>query len=151
MYDEEFLNKVYQLNSSITNYHRLLHIYLMKTSKVSLTWAQLFLLQILKEDGPSNPSTIAGKMGVTLGAITSLADKLVNQGLISRERSSDDRRRVKISLTKEGEELYQEAVHEYARNIVRVLSVLSLEEVEAMKAVYQKLTKNLNEIIDREK
>lgn len=47
-------------------------------------------------------SMLAREVGHDKGAMTRLVDQLVERGLVERERDSDDRRVVNLSLTEEG-------------------------------------------------
>ncbi|MBV7380332.1 MarR family winged helix-turn-helix transcriptional regulator [Maritimibacter dapengensis] len=67
-----------------------------------LTAAQFRALQIVGEKGWETPTAIASRMGVSQATITTLTDKLVKAGLVSRERSERDRRQTNVTLTEAG-------------------------------------------------
>jgi DNA-binding MarR family transcriptional regulator len=48
------------------------------------------------------PSALAAKMGMTKGAISKLADRLVDKRLVARTESREDRRAHRLSLTATG-------------------------------------------------
>lgn len=62
-------------------------------------------------------SSIAKKMGVTVGTLTTAINSLVKKGYVNRTRSSKDRRVVLISLSEKGERafLYQRGFHDKLR------------------------------------
>lgn len=65
------------------------------------------------------------KLCVTLSTVSTLADQLVINGLLNRERRSDDRRLVELSLTKTGYELLKDIFkyrYTLARNILEKMS-----------------------------
>jgi long-chain acyl-CoA synthetase len=68
---------------------------------LELSLAQYRLLGNLS-DGPSQASTLAERLIVSRPSITALADGLVERGLVSREGSEGDRRRVMHVLTAAG-------------------------------------------------
>ncbi len=69
-----------------------------------LTPSQLLVLQILSERGGEVSVGEVSKMTQLKHAtITSLVDKLVARGLLSRRRCEDDRRRVWLTLMPEGQ------------------------------------------------
>ncbi|MEL6857604.1 MAG: MarR family transcriptional regulator [Pseudomonadota bacterium] len=69
-----------------------------------LTPSQLLVLQILSERGGEVSVGEVSKMTQLKHAtITSLVDKLVARGLLSRRRCQDDRRRVWLTLMPEGQ------------------------------------------------
>lgn len=67
----------------------------------TVTVPQCVVLQELLR-GPADVSTLAKTMGVTNSAMTRLLDGLEKRAYVRRERSSEDRRRVELSLTEEG-------------------------------------------------
>ncbi len=67
-----------------------------------LTAVQIRVLQIVAETGTSTPKALSTRMGVSQATITTLIDRLVAKGLVSRQRSESDRRQTNIFLTDEG-------------------------------------------------
>jgi len=67
-----------------------------------LTAVQIRVLQIVAETGASTPKALSTRMGVSQATITTLIDRLVAKGLVSRQRSEADRRQTNIFLTDEG-------------------------------------------------
>lgn len=55
-------------------------------------------------------SQIATNLSITMGGVTSAVNNLVNKGYVIRERDAEDRRFVKIALTKSGKLAYR--IHE---------------------------------------
>ncbi len=56
----------------------------------------------LRESGEMTMSVLSKELGVTMGAGTNVADKLVDAGLVERRRDETDRRVVKVKLTAKG-------------------------------------------------
>ncbi len=70
-----------------------------------LTMPQLRILFTLAHKGELTVSSIAKQLGVKIPNVTFILDNLVEQDLVSRERSEDDRRLVMVSLTNKGRRL----------------------------------------------
>lgn len=71
-----------------------------------LTPSQYNVLRILRGAGVPLPSLeIADRLIQVVPAITGLIDRLEQQGLVARQRSSDDRRVVHVDLTAKGRTL----------------------------------------------
>jgi long-chain acyl-CoA synthetase len=64
---------------------------------------------ILLSDGSAVSSDVAERLAVSRPTVTSVVDGLVNRGLVERRHSEDDRRRVSLTLTKEGREILARA------------------------------------------
>ncbi|MTI81155.1 MAG: MarR family transcriptional regulator [Firmicutes bacterium] len=131
--------KIQQLDQKMELAHRLFHTYLSDSTNISLSLAQMFLLKLLSEKGTCTPSSIAQEMGVTSGAITSLADRLHKQELISRERSESDRRVVMIKLTSKGEEAFKAVDAERMKRVVEIFSQLTEKDIDDLIRIYDKL------------
>ncbi|MDN3920601.1 MarR family winged helix-turn-helix transcriptional regulator [Roseateles violae] len=74
----------------------------LRLAKDGLTHAQWVPLLILRLGGPSPVASLARELETDTGAMTRLLDRLEAKGLCLRERSSEDRRVVMVSLTEEG-------------------------------------------------
>jgi DNA-binding MarR family transcriptional regulator len=65
--------------------------------------------QVLVEIGRGAPLSLvelAGKLGLEKSTVSRLVDALVDEGLVERAESADDRRYVALGLTAEGKELF---------------------------------------------
>lgn len=67
-----------------------------------VTVAEWVFLRALHDEEPMAPSMLAEKMGMTKGAISKLADRLLEKGLIERTDNPEDRRAHNLSLTDTG-------------------------------------------------
>ena len=66
--------------------------------------AEWALLRVLYDQASLPPSQAAATMGVTRGAVTRLADRLIGKGLIVRAASQEDGRAQTLALTPRGRE-----------------------------------------------
>lgn len=91
----------------------------------SLSQNQLILLLQLKIKGGMRATEIADFFSVTPGAVTSMCDKLEKLNLLQRIRENEDRRVVKMALTRDGEskvkEIFLKFPQEKITNIAEVL------------------------------
>ncbi|MRI34978.1 MarR family transcriptional regulator [Endozoicomonas sp. OPT23] len=74
-----------------------------------LTPAQLMLMQTVREKFRLTTGELAKEMALTQATVTSILDRLERKELIARERGTDDKRKVWISLTDDGVELMKGA------------------------------------------
>ena len=79
-----------------------------------------------------NMSSIAKKLNITVGTLTTAVNSLVNKKYAVRRRSEEDRRVVFVSLTEKGERAYRH--HEdYHRQMTRaILEKLEAEELPVL-------------------
>jgi len=97
---------------------------------VDLTLPQFRVLSILAE-GSSAASGLADRLAVRRPSITALIDGLVARGLVDRRQEEDDRRKVALRLTKEGERILGEADRAVDEYIAALAGYLPTKE-EAM-------------------
>jgi DNA-binding MarR family transcriptional regulator len=69
-------------------------------------------------------STVAGFLGVAPTTMTSLLDRLVKRGLVHRERPETNRRAVALTLTVEGDALFQAILTQDYANMIAMLAAL---------------------------
>jgi len=72
-------------------------------SQAGLTPSQLLVMQILKERGETSAGEVSSLTQLKHATITSLVDKLIARGLMTRRRCEEDRRRVWLTLLADGE------------------------------------------------
>src|SRR5208282_1248591 len=78
------------------------HAFARKLAAKDVTVAEWALLRMLYGKEPTPPSRLADQMGLTRGAVSKLADRLIAKGLMNREASLDDGRAQTLGLTAKG-------------------------------------------------
>ncbi len=77
------------------------HAFSLKLAARGVTVAEWVVLRQLF-DAESAPSALADRLGMTRGAISKLADRLIAKDLITRRPSAGDRRFQTLALTRQG-------------------------------------------------
>ena len=92
-------------------------------------------------------SQVARKLGITVGTLTVSVNNLVRKGYVNRVRNNEDRRVVKLALTKKGRLLYR--LHDkFHRDMVKeTIEEMSEEEAE----ILMRGLKNLHGFLERTK
>ena len=115
-------------------------------SRFDLTVPQYTLLFSLFHLERCKMSELARELGITMGAATSIVDRLIKAGLVKRERSTEDRRLVLVSLSKKGRRMVEE-VHKVTLGLMtRLLSRLSAKEREAFLSAYEKMSREIESL-----
>jgi DNA-binding MarR family transcriptional regulator len=92
------------------------------------------------EGGKLRMSELADRLLLSRSGITRLADRLERQGLIARERCSDDGRGLFAMLTEPGRELVLRARPAHLAGVRRrFLDPLDPAEVDALGAIWKRL------------
>ena len=79
----------------------------MKTA--GLTAPQMLILQTLRDQGDAIISDVANQISLSQATVTSILDRLEKRGLVMRERSRQDKRKVFACLTEAGNDLIRNA------------------------------------------
>ena len=74
-----------------------------------LTYPQYLVLLVLWEHDGLTVSALGERLHLNSGTLTSLLKRMELSGLLARERSSEDERRVLVSLTAQGKKLKKRA------------------------------------------
>jgi MarR family transcriptional regulator, 2-MHQ and catechol-resistance regulon repressor len=106
-----------------------------------LTVSQFGVLETLYHLGPLCQYEIGEKLLRSGGNITLVIDNLEKQGLVRRQRETEDRRKVTVSLTEAGTTLIQRIFPQHLEQIVRQMSLLSPQEQETLGEICKKLGK----------
>lgn len=77
--------------------------------RCALTTAQAAVLELVRKAPGASQRDLARQLGINESAMTGMAGRLENAGLISRERSDSDGRTFVLNLTARGEEMVARA------------------------------------------
>lgn len=81
------------------------HAFARKLAAKGVTVAEWAMMRELYSVDPLGPSRLAETMGLTRGAISKLADRLISKELVSYEQRTDDARAHTLTLTPAGRRL----------------------------------------------
>ncbi len=87
-----------------------------------VTLPQYRALVVLASRGPQKVADIAVELGVAPSTGTRMCDRLIRKGLIRRERSSADRRVVRLTLTAAGGHLVDRVMRYRRRELAAVVA-----------------------------
>lgn len=94
-----------------------------------LTFSQLRLLFLLREQGPVTMSGLAEALAVTAATASGVVERIERRGLVERRHRPDDRRVVECVLTEAGERLVREMAGARLDALRAMLAVLTPEEL----------------------
>jgi DNA-binding MarR family transcriptional regulator len=109
-----------------------------------VTLQQVLLLSRLRQTSPSSASDLAGRLNLSLPAVSQAVDRLVRLKLVTRMEDLADRRKKKIATTSKANALLVRLTDARAREYSAGLSILSdgtLKRLEhALKEVLHQLS-----------
>ena len=113
-----------------------------KKRGISYSWL-LILDMILRATDDIEPAMISDSLFIPRQTITSLLDQMEKSGLIVRERSQTDRRRVNLSLTKKGHETSVGILKELAVHENVIVGEISREKMAVFNEIYADIVSRL--------
>ena len=116
------------------------HAFSLKLAAVGVTVAEWVVLRELY-DGESAPSALADRIGMTRGAISKLADRLIAKGLIVRRAGAGDRRFQSLALTARGRALTPKLAALADENDREFFAGLDLEARETIAAAMKEIVR----------
>lgn len=100
---------------------------------------QVELLEILASKGAQKMSDLAAELGISLGAVTALADRMARAGMIERQRSTSDRRVILLVLTEHGNRILEEISETRSLVMGRYFGKLTEAEMAQMEDLCRKM------------
>ncbi len=116
-----------------------------KVAEYDLTAPQFGVLEALLHLGPLSLGELAEKLLVTGGNVTYVMDRLESQGLVTRERSGNDRRVIRAHLTPKGKATIEAVFPGHVEFLEGLSSVLDPEEKEELRELLKKLGKSIGD------
>ncbi len=90
---------------------------------------QLYILTLIQERGPRTVSEIAALLSISVPSASSILDRMEEHGLVTRVRDEEDRRVVRVTITDAGRQAFTQVGGLHRDRIMRLLEVLSDDEV----------------------
>jgi DNA-binding MarR family transcriptional regulator len=115
------------------------HAFAAKVAAKDVTVAEWVVMRSLYGTGPKAPSRLAAEIGMTRGAITKLADRLIAKSLIVRRSSTEDGRSQTLSLTKRGNELVPDLAALADRNDAEFFNHLPPDDRRRLEQLLKRL------------
>ncbi len=110
-----------------------------KVETEGVTVAEWAFMRALYGMDPTPPSVLANRMGMTKGAISKLADRLLAKGLIERTESANDKRVHSLCLTRKGKVKVPVLASLADENDVEFFGVLTEEEHKKLDRILKVL------------
>ncbi|MEV6030849.1 MarR family transcriptional regulator [Nonomuraea sp. NPDC052116] len=98
----------------------------------NLTMRQLHVIMLLAFNGSASGQELAHHLGVSLGTVTGLVDRLVAHGLVTRHEDPHDRRVRRAELSPAGTALIEEIHNAGLEHYRRILDHLDTETLRSL-------------------
>lgn len=104
----------------------------------TLTMQQFKVVMILSLYQSASGQELARRLGVGLGTVTGIVDRLVARRLVARHEDPDDRRIRRVELTPAGRELADQVVHAGQSRVRAVLELLDTDTLHTFESVMRR-------------
>ena len=135
--DQQLCFALYRASQAVTASYR------QHLADVGLTYTQFLVMLVLWESGETSVGALSAKLGLDSGTLTPLLKRLEQRGLVSRRRTPEDERVVRVDLTAEGRALRKPV--DAARMKVAADTGLSMDEVTRLRGELQRLWEHMEE------
>jgi DNA-binding MarR family transcriptional regulator len=109
--------------------------------KLGISGAQLFVLQVLRDAPAESLNELAERTHTHQSSVSVVVTRLVERGLVIRERSEQDARRVRLALTEEGRALLREAPEPVQRKLIDAMATMPAEDVAMLAESLRRVTR----------
>jgi DNA-binding MarR family transcriptional regulator len=105
---------------------------------MELVLPEIMVLRILSRR-PLNISEVAHSIFLSQSAASRAVDRLVDNGLISRQEDPEDRRNKRLTLTPDGIARNEEIERVYGREFADLVATLTLDEQDELRVLLARL------------
>lgn len=99
-------------------------------------------------DGHRTPAELAERLSCTRATVTGLLDGLERDGLVERRPSTDDRRRIDVTITKMGRVFLETMLPDHFRRVAALMSALSEKERRSLITLLAKVDEGIPALRD---
>jgi len=108
-------------------------------SGMDITMQQFIVLKLIVEKEHPRMTDLADELGVTMGNMTTMAERLIKHGYVIRKDDPDDRRIVRVCLTATGKDLMAKASEKKRKAMEMIIGKISQEDRTALLKIMEKL------------
>jgi MarR family transcriptional regulator, organic hydroperoxide resistance regulator len=123
--------------------HELQRVSKRMVSRMGLTAPQRLAVRFIGRHPGLTLGDLAGLLHLHAGTVTGIVKRLERAGLVTRERSTEDTRRVHLTLTAAGRELNRRRTGTVEAAVRRALAAMSEAQVTGASHVMERLAREL--------
>lgn len=94
------------------------------TEKFSFNITEHYLIEFLGKESFASMSKLSQIIHVAPTTMTSIVDRLIRRGYLYRRRAQQDRRKVLVTLSEKGRQIYEQHHHQSMEMVAHFLSTL---------------------------
>ena len=113
--------------------------------QADLSVAQLHVIRVVRAHGEMAMSELADQIGVSPPSASAMVDRLVEKGVLCREHSTEDRRKVVVRISPEGQRKAEEIEAGILQLFVDIVEKLGPETTQQWCQVLERVNAVLSE------
>lgn len=131
------VNCAHELMDTAPQIMQTIRVEMRRSRDSDISIPQFRTLAFIQRSPDSSLSNLADHLGLTLPSVSKLVDGLVKQGLVIRQSSTADRRRLTLALSQSGAFIVNSARTTAQTNLIQKMSSLSKDELETIHLAMQ--------------
>jgi len=135
----DLLKYAFRIRAAMNKMQRDIMVEMQQQYGVDLTRPQCYLLSLISTEEPCKITQLARKLGVRPSTISTMINRLVDDGFVSREYSHNDRRNVLVSITGPGKEVLKRDIENYGSVLRQFIGKLESHELETFTRTFEKI------------
>ncbi|MBB6063180.1 DNA-binding MarR family transcriptional regulator [Thermosipho japonicus] len=137
MNKEDILKTIFSLVVNFVNFFQTNKVF----SKMTTNEFYVFLFIALNKD--VTMKECSQKLNLSKSTVTVIIDKLEHENLVKRKRSSKDRRKIFLILTKKGENIFHKFLEDFNKIVDYTISKIPDNELQIINKGFEYFIKNL--------
>jgi DNA-binding MarR family transcriptional regulator len=107
---------------------------------LDITMQQFMVLKLIAEKENPRMTDLAEELGVTMGNMTAMTERLIKHGYVVRKDDPEDRRIVRICLNAAGKEMMARVSEKKRKSMEMIIGKISREDRLTLRKIMEKLT-----------
>ena len=103
----------------------------------------MMIMKMIQESSLLSSSEIGGALSIAKSQMTHSVDKLIELGMVEREHGTEDRRKIRISLTDKGRSTLERVDKTINDRLKEKLAILSDDELEKLAESFRYIAEKL--------
>ena len=148
---EDHLNKVIKEMVRIPpimhrKLHRDLFKVVLKEVGADIAHHHMMIMRMIQESGPLSCSEIGGTLAIAKSQMTHSVDKLIQLGMVERKHCTEDRRKVRISMTDKGQSMLERLDKSIDSHLKERLAIFSNDELEKLAECFRYIAESFSKL-----
>ncbi len=106
----------------------------------------MMIIRLIQESGPLSSSEIGEMLAIARSQMTHSVDRLIKLGMVKREHSTEDRRKVRISLTDKGLSMLDSVDNNINNRLKEKLAILSDNELKKLAECFRHIGESFSKL-----